>query len=248
MTLRGRVLNSKGGPAKNAVVSAMVYPSELADQLESLRQQDDADSKATIANERIASVYDTTDSDGKYTLKAAAGLAELGIISTGNFTELDSYLVPIQSDAHNMAPDITLLPIPAIGGVVKDPDGNELSGAIVWLRTHGYSDAMPIAKTNRGAFQLVHNNSQTADNVAEFLKDNGMRFPTVVDDAGGVIGHQYRKYGIYFYPGYILIDPNGKIVRNDGVPDSTNYLRTRKIELIQTAIQNWDWSSAATVR
>ena len=98
------------------------------------------------------------------------------------------------------------------------------------------------------ALVTVHNNSQTVDNVREFVNENRMRFPTVVDNAEGDISGQYRDYGIYFYPGYILIDPSGKIVRNDGVPDSTNTLRMRKIELIQAAIQDWDWSQTAPAR
>ena len=78
----------------------------------------------------------------------------------------------------------------------------------------------------------VHKDGQLPEDVQIFANANGMNFPIVVDDLKGTISKQYREYGVYGYPSYILLDPEGKIVWNDHVGDTGPSLRMFKLERI----------------
>ncbi|MEM9643370.1 MAG: M56 family metallopeptidase [Planctomycetota bacterium] len=90
----------------------------------------------------------------------------------------------------------------------------------------------------------MHTNSQTPQAVEAYLGEKGIEYPVVVDDARGAITESYASLGVSSFPSYILIDPNGKIVRNSSVHDeSGDSLRSDKIQLIRHAILKWDWGS-----
>lgn len=90
----------------------------------------------------------------------------------------------------------------------------------------------------------MHTNSQKPQAVAAYLGEKGIEYPVVVDDARGAIVESYAALGLTSFPSYILIDPNGKIVRNSSVHDGSGMsLHSDKIQLIREAILDWDWEN-----
>ena len=104
---------------------------------------------------------------------------------------------------------------------------------------------MPTVKMAHAAFKdkgftvvSIHINSQTPDNVQQFANANGMEYPIVVDNSAGDIMKQFGELGIYYYPSYILLDPEGRILINDAVREQADpSLRLNKIEAIFHALQ-----------
>lgn len=78
----------------------------------------------------------------------------------------------------------------------------------------------------------VHKNGQTPEAVRKFAKEKGMNYPIVVDSADGAITNQYKNLGVSFYPMYMLLDPDGKIIHSDATSTGDHSLRMEKIELI----------------
>ena len=84
----------------------------------------------------------------------------------------------------------------------------------------------------------VHNNSQTAEKVRQFAESNAMSYPIVVDDAAGHIMEKFAKLGIFSYPSYLLVDPDGNILLNDRIRQSdAPLLRRDKIEVIYSLLR-----------
>ncbi len=82
----------------------------------------------------------------------------------------------------------------------------------------------------------VHNGRQNADAVRKFADENGMTYPIVVDAPDEPIIKRYSKAGVYLYPSYILLDPEGKIILNDIFASDGFSLRDQKVELVYRAI------------
>lgn len=78
----------------------------------------------------------------------------------------------------------------------------------------------------------VHNNSSTPEVVREYSQQIGLPFPIAVDHPDGRIVNAYRPIGLEFYPTYILIGPDGKILENDRTVVGPK-LRSFKVELIR---------------
>ncbi len=78
----------------------------------------------------------------------------------------------------------------------------------------------------------VHQAGQTPETVQKFANEKGMNYPIVVDTADGAITKQYKSLGVYFYPMYMLLDPDGKIIQSDATSMGDHSLRMDKIELI----------------
>jgi thiol-disulfide isomerase/thioredoxin len=82
----------------------------------------------------------------------------------------------------------------------------------------------------------VHTNSQTPADVKQFAEKHEMIYPIVVDNSDGDIIKQYSNLGLTGYPTYILLGPDGRILRNDDVTYGAS-LRVNKLELIYTALK-----------
>jgi peroxiredoxin len=82
----------------------------------------------------------------------------------------------------------------------------------------------------------VHTNSQTPADVRQFAEKHEMNYPIVVDNSNGDIVNQYRHLGLTGYPYYLLVGPDGRIVRNDELTYGAS-LRVYKLELIYTALR-----------
>ncbi len=82
----------------------------------------------------------------------------------------------------------------------------------------------------------VHTNGQTPADVKQFADRHEMNYPIVVDNFDGDIIQQYSNLGLTGYPTYILLGPDGRILRNDDLTYGAS-LRAYKLELIYTAIR-----------
>ena len=83
----------------------------------------------------------------------------------------------------------------------------------------------------------VHTNLHSPEDVQLFADEKGMKYPVVVDNTDGSILKQYREFGVYSFPSYILLDPEGIIIHNDHTIASTDplgdhSLRMNKLEMI----------------
>jgi peroxiredoxin len=92
----------------------------------------------------------------------------------------------------------------------------------------------------------VHINNMSAESVRQFAKKHEMTYPIVIDRDGS-IKEEYRALGMYFYPGYMLIGPDGKIVRNDALAESGS-LRGYKIEQIHLHLRQLQAKSVDSLK
>lgn len=83
----------------------------------------------------------------------------------------------------------------------------------------------------------VHNNSSSPEAVREHCKQQGLKFPIVVDHADGRIVNAYRKLGVRSFPTYMLIGPDVKILENDRTSDGPP-LRVFKLEVVRSYVLN----------
>jgi thiol-disulfide isomerase/thioredoxin len=64
----------------------------------------------------------------------------------------------------------------------------------------------------------VHDNSVDADSVREHVRQQGLKFPIVVDRREGGILAAYKKFSLVTgYPSYVLVGPDGKILPSDTI-------------------------------
>ncbi len=61
----------------------------------------------------------------------------------------------------------------------------------------------------------VHDNSMPLDAIKEDAAKNGMTWPIVVDQPDGRISASYKGRGFSGFPSYILIGPDGKVIKDD---------------------------------
>ncbi len=61
----------------------------------------------------------------------------------------------------------------------------------------------------------VHDNSMPLAAIQADVKKESLDFPIVVDHADGRILEQYKAHGISGYPSYVLIGPDGNVVRDE---------------------------------
>ncbi len=68
-------------------------------------------------------------------------------------TYLDGYFFPdvlteaLVTEEQGSLPDLKVLPVPQLHGVVMDPSGTPIEGAIVQMRHQGRADADPISES-----------------------------------------------------------------------------------------------------
>jgi thiol-disulfide isomerase/thioredoxin len=77
----------------------------------------------------------------------------------------------------------------------------------------------------------VHDNSMPLDAIKEDAAKHGMSYPIVVDQPDGRILASYKEHGVTGYPSYVLLDPDGKVLRDSTVPGP--HLRNFKLEIIR---------------
>ena len=88
----------------------------------------------------------------------------------------------------------------------------------------------------------IHTAGQSPENVKQFADARAMPYPLSIDSASEEIMTEYKKAGVRGFPSYLLIGPDGKIIKNDGVSREGDAigisLRTDKLEAIYQAIQS----------
>jgi peroxiredoxin len=79
----------------------------------------------------------------------------------------------------------------------------------------------------------IHDNSMPLDAIKEDVAKNGLSYPIVVDHPDGRLYASYREHGMApYYPSYVLIGPDGKILRDDHTVAGPT-LSILKIEIIR---------------
>ncbi len=61
----------------------------------------------------------------------------------------------------------------------------------------------------------VHDNSMPLEAIKEDAAKNGLTYPIVVDQPDGRILASYKERGFQGFPSFILIGPDGKVVKDD---------------------------------
>lgn len=83
----------------------------------------------------------------------------------------------------------------------------------------------------------VHANPASAESVLQYIQQNGVKYPTVVDTHEETISRRFRELGVTGFPSYILLDREGKITHNDHLSLSPS-LRGFKVEVIYSALRS----------
>jgi thiol-disulfide isomerase/thioredoxin len=85
----------------------------------------------------------------------------------------------------------------------------------------------------------VHDNSSSHDAIREHAAEHHMEMPIIVDHEDGRTLKAYEKLWLaYGYPSYVLLDPNGRLVKSDRCTPSPT-LRSYKLEVVrQTLLQH----------
>ena len=83
----------------------------------------------------------------------------------------------------------------------------------------------------------VHDNSVPPESVREHVEKEKLTFPIVVDHPDGRTLSAYEAHGIYGYPSYMLIGPDGTVLDDDRTTPGPS-LRIWKIELIREILLN----------
>ena len=83
----------------------------------------------------------------------------------------------------------------------------------------------------------VHDNSMPLDAIKEDAAKNGMTWPIVVDQTDGRILANYQDRGFSGFPSYILIGPDGTVIKDDETVASPN-LFNFKVEVIRQFVMS----------
>ena len=83
----------------------------------------------------------------------------------------------------------------------------------------------------------VHASPASAESVRQYIQQNGVKYPTVVDTPDESISRRFRELGVTSFPSYILLDREGKILHNDHLSLSPS-LRVFKVEVVYSALRS----------
>jgi hypothetical protein len=78
----------------------------------------------------------------------------------------------------------------------------------------------------------VHGNSMPLAAIEKDVLKNELTYPIVVDHPDGRIMSVYNAHGISGFPSYVLIDPQGRVIKEDRTIASPT-LRSFKFEIIR---------------
>ena len=83
----------------------------------------------------------------------------------------------------------------------------------------------------------VHSKTASAESVRQYIQQNGVKYPTIIDTPEETISRRFRELGVTGFPSYILLDREGKILHNDNLTMSPS-LRDFKVEVIYSALRS----------
>jgi hypothetical protein len=95
---------------------------------------------------------------------------------------------------------------------------------------------MSFTKTGGFVVVGVHDNSMPLDAIRADATKEKLEFSIVVDHPDGRI---VKAYGVTSWPSYLLIGPDGKIIRDDHNSPGPS-LRIHKIEIVREALSSHD--------
>ncbi len=82
----------------------------------------------------------------------------------------------------------------------------------------------------------VHASPNSAESVSQYIQQNGVNYPTIVDTPEETISRRFRELGVTGFPSYILLDREGKIMHNDHLSLSPS-IRVFKVEVVYSALR-----------
>ncbi len=82
----------------------------------------------------------------------------------------------------------------------------------------------------------VHASPNSAESVSQYIQQNGVNYPTIVDTPEETISRRFRELGVTSFPTYILLDREGKIMHNDHLSLNPS-LRVFKVEVVYSALR-----------
>jgi thiol-disulfide isomerase/thioredoxin len=83
----------------------------------------------------------------------------------------------------------------------------------------------------------VHASPASAESVRQYIQQNDVKYPTIVDTPEESISRRFRELAVTSFPSYILLDREGKIIHNDHLSQSPS-LRVFKVEVIYSALRS----------
>jgi hypothetical protein len=73
--------------------------------------------------------------------------------------------------------------------------------------------------------------------IKQDVEKQQLTYPIVVDHSDGRIIREYKQHGIEGYPSYVLIGPDGHVLKDDStIPGPA--LRSFKIEIVRQLLMN----------
>ncbi|MCA9023796.1 MAG: redoxin family protein [Planctomycetaceae bacterium] len=159
---RGRVIGPQGEGVSGALVTSSIANDHSSTTQTTTKASDQEETATPPTDPLWVSLRNWTsggsgqsDAEGRYEIDVALGPVKLEVIREGYFSS------PVQTEAvvtdpeHETLPDLKVLPVPELQGVVQDEDGRPVIGAIVRMRHRGRGDADPVGETSAdGSFQL----------------------------------------------------------------------------------------------
>ncbi|HBE65402.1 MAG TPA: thioredoxin [Rhodopirellula baltica] len=155
--VRGRVVDHLGNGIKNVHVRGMLIDTE---RMKAIKEAS-GDSADTIAPFQKAAAMTvaggaTTDATGHYEIELAPGAVSIEAMHHGFYTKDEIPDFEVTPDADQTLPDVVLLPVPIIRGIVQDPTGKPVPGVIAKLTSLGRGDTLPVALSDEnGRFELT---------------------------------------------------------------------------------------------
>ena len=155
VAVRGRVIDYHGQAMRDVYVAGILEADDSAGNLASPTGESAKAAWMKLVNSSTAAGSTSTDQDGYYQIELSPGRAMVEVIHQGYYSMPDTTPVVVDSTGSVVIPDITLVPVPVLKGIVRTENDQSAGDVIVRMRSRGRGDADPIVLTDAaGAFEL----------------------------------------------------------------------------------------------
>ncbi|WP_430454841.1 carboxypeptidase regulatory-like domain-containing protein [Rhodopirellula europaea] len=155
--VRGRVVDHLGNGIKNVHVRGVLIDAERMKAIAEASIEGDG-SPAPFRKAAAMTIAGgaTTDVNGDYEIELAPGPVSIEAMHHGFYTKDEMPDFEVTQDADRTLPDVILLPVPTIRGIVQDQTGKPVPGVIAKLTSLGRGDTLPVALSDEdGRFELT---------------------------------------------------------------------------------------------
>ena len=156
-TVRGRVVDHLGNGIRDVQIQGVLVDTKRIKAIEEASGETEA---TTSPLQKAAAMTiagnASTDASGHYEIELAPGAVSVEAMRHGFYVDREMPDFEVTPDKDRTLPEIVLLPVPIIRGVVKDRTGNPVSGVITKLTSLGGGDALPVTISDQnGKFELT---------------------------------------------------------------------------------------------